>query len=96
MFIVTVTFAINQDNVTEFVEIMKKQAYNSLKNEEGCMQFDVCQDPEDARRIFLYEVYIDSDAFDVHLKTDHFLDFDASVRNWTESKTAEQWHRIVG
>ena len=40
------------------------------------------------------EVYRDADAFEFHLKTDHFLDFDATVRDWTASKTARQWHRI--
>lgn len=94
MFVVTVDFVIRSNREAAFVEAMNKQAYNSLHNEDGCLQFDVCQDPEDPRKIFLYEVYRDSEAFDIHLKTDHFLDFDATVRDWTASKTARQWHRI--
>ena len=95
MFVVTVDFLIKQDHVSSFVEAMKKQAYNSLYNEDGCLQFDVCQDPDDKRRIFLYEVYKDKDAFDVHLKTDHFHEFNKTVSPWTASKSDQRWVRIA-
>ncbi len=95
MFIVTVEFLIRQNHVATFIEVMKKQAYNSLTREEGCLQFDVCRDPEDERRIFLYEVYKDRDAFADHLKTDHFLEFNNTVSNWTESKHDQKWERIA-
>lgn len=95
MFIVTVDFLIKQEHVSAFVEVMKKQAYNSLRNEEGCLQFDVCQDPDDERRIFLYEVYADSSAFDQHLETDHFYEFNKTVSPWTESKSDYRWERIA-
>ncbi len=94
MFVVTVDFVIKPHCEAAFVEAMNTQAYNSLHNEDGCLQFDVCQDLEDPRKIFLYEVYRDAAAFDIHLKTDHFLDFDATVRDWTAAKTARQWQRI--
>lgn len=96
MFIVTVEFLIKQGHVSSFVEAMKKQAYNSLHNEDGCLQFDVCQDPDNERKIFLYEVYKDRISFDQHLKTDHFHEFNKSVSPWTESKNDYKWERIAG
>jgi len=93
MFIVTVTFVIKEDKVKEFTKTMKAQAQNSLDKEEQCLQFDVCFDQKDPRRVFLYEVYTDKDGFDQHVKTEHFLDFDKTVRPWTESKVAENWMR---
>lgn len=96
MFIVTVDFLIKQGHVTPFVEAMKKQAHNSLRNEDGCLQFDVCQDPDDERKIFLYEVYKDRKSFDKHLKTDHFHEFNNTVSPWTESKNDYRWERIAG
>ena len=95
MFVVTVDFLIKQDHVSSFVKAMKKQAYNSLNNVEGCLQFDVCHDPGNRRRIFLYEVYTDSDAFELHLKTDHFHEFNRTVGDWTESKSDHKWERIA-
>jgi len=94
MFIVTVTFVIRQEYVDEFEVVMKQQAYNSLHHEEGCLQFDVCYDPKDRRRLFLYEAYRNAAAFDQHLKTEHFLNFDKTVKDWTERKTAETWERF--
>ena len=92
MFAVTVTFVVKSDYIDKFEEVMKTQATNSLTLEEGCHQFDVCFDLEDRKRVFLYELYTDRAAFDVHLKTDHFLHFDATVKDWLISKTAENWN----
>ena len=94
MFVVTVTFVIKQENLEEFMPAMTRQAHNSLTREQGCLQFDVCQDQDKLERIFLYEVYTDRAAFDAHLETAHFLDFDKTVGPWTESKEAEQWERV--
>ncbi len=94
MFVITVNFIINQENINEFEVVMKQQAYNSLHHEEGCLQFDVCFDPQDHRRVFLYEVYESAEAFDIHLKTPHFLHFDKTVKDWLESKVAETWERF--
>ena len=93
MFIVTVNFLVEQGYVEEFMEAMLRQAQNSLNNEDGCIQFDVCQDATQPERIFLYEVYTSDAAFAEHLKTAHFLDFDKTVKPWTKSKRAEQWLR---
>lgn len=93
MFAVTVTFVVKKEYIDDFEEVMKTQATNSLTREEGCHQFDVCFDPADRGRVFLYELYTDQAAFDDHLKTDHFLNFDATVKDWLISKTAENWNR---
>ena len=80
--------------VAEFREVMLRQARNSLANEDGCHRFDVCTDPENPRRFFLYELYRDADAFQVHLDSPHFRDFDARVRTWVEHKSVAAWSRL--
>jgi quinol monooxygenase YgiN len=94
MFVVTVNFVIKDEHIENFSEAMKAQAQNSLNREVGCHQFDVCFDPKDRSRVFLYELYTDKEAFEEHLKTDHFLNFDATVRDWLISKTAANWDRL--
>ena len=96
MFVVTVTFTIKRENLDDFMIAMMTQAHNSLTREEGCLQFDVCQDQDSPDRIFLYEVYSDRAAFEAHLKSPHFLEFDKTVSPWTASKVAEQWERLEG
>ena len=93
MFAVTVTFIVKEERIREFEDVMKAQAINSLTREVGCHQFDVCFDSSDKSRVFLYELYSDKAAFEDHLKTDHFLNFDSTVKDWIISKTAENWAR---
>ncbi len=91
MYVVTVTFLTTPDASDAFREAVIAQAANSLNLEEACHRFDVCFDPEDPTRVFLYELYADRAAFDLHLKSDHFLDFDARTRDWVTSKSVETW-----
>ena len=46
MFVVTVTFRVKEELFNEFLEKMKEQADNSLTLEPGCLQFDICSNPE--------------------------------------------------
>ena len=84
MYVVTVTFVIKDNCMPDFLKKMTAQAENSLTLEQGCFQFDVCMDQEDQNTIFLYEVYQDRKAFDDHLSSNHFKEFDSAVRNWFE------------
>ena len=93
MYVVTVVFTVKSGNVDEFRTAMLNQARNSLEREPGCEVFEVCVDPEDARRTFLYEVYTDEEAFKAHLASAHFRDFDATVGPWVESKDVAIWQR---
>jgi quinol monooxygenase YgiN len=46
----------------------------------------VCIDPAAPTSVFLYEVYDDRRAFDVHLTLPHFRGFDASAKPLVLSK----------
>ena len=91
MFVVTVDFQVKPGQEAAFAEAVTRQAANSLAGEADCHRFDVCRDPADAAHVFLYEIYGDKAAFDVHLASDHFKDFDATVKDWLLSKTVGIW-----
>ena len=93
MYVIIVEFRIREGHEADFMARMREQAENSLSREEDCLQFDVCNDPENPQRVFLYEVYSDEDAFKRHLESAHFNDFDATTSAWIESKTAQAWQR---
>lgn len=95
MYVVTVEFEIRAENVDQFRAQMLLQAANSLANEEACRQFDVCFDSEDASKCFLYEKYDDRSAFDLHLSSDHFQQFDAEVSAWLVAKTVRTWRQAT-
>ena len=93
-FVVCVTFVIDQDKVLQFGELLHENAEASLKNEPGCIQFDVCTDPAYPNEVFLYEVYASRDAFDVHLKSDHFTRFDAAVASMIKDKHVKAYRMV--
>lgn len=93
MYIVTVEFVVGAQHVEAFHQAVQQQARNSLTLETDCHQFDVCVDPQDRRRTFLYEVYTDEAAFHAHRETAHFANFGATVSAWVESKTLQFWIR---
>jgi (4S)-4-hydroxy-5-phosphonooxypentane-2,3-dione isomerase len=86
MYVVVVDFKIKPESLAEFMPLMLENARASRETEAGCRQFDVCVDPADKSRIFLYELYDDRAAFDAHLATAHFKRFDAAVAPMVAAK----------
>ena len=94
MFVVTVLFHIRRDRIAAFLPLMQAQARASLGAEPGCQVFDVCQSAEDPARVFLYEVYCDRAAFDVHLASTHFRAFDTAVSKMVAAKEVATYQRL--
>ncbi|GAB2807186.1 antibiotic biosynthesis monooxygenase [Actinoallomurus bryophytorum] len=47
----------------------------AVRREPGCLEFRAFQDVADPGVLYLYEIYADTDAFRVHLTTDHVARF---------------------
>ena len=86
MYVVTVTFTLHENCADAFMPLMQVQAENSVKFEDGCHYFDVVHQAGDPNMVFLYEIYTDRAAFDIHLKSNHFNDFDEKVKNMVKDK----------
>lgn len=91
MYVIAVEFTINKESVSQFRDRIRQQAEDSLNNESGCHQFDVCFDPSDQTKCFLYEKYTDEAAFEVHRSADYFDSFAADVQPWVASKEVKAW-----
>lgn len=63
MYTLFVTLDVHPDKVDEFVDAISVNAAASLRDESGCLVFDVHRDVENPTRFYLYEVYTDEDAF---------------------------------
>ncbi len=94
MYVITVEFEVEPQHATEFCAAVVDNARRSRSSEPGCRQFDVCVAPDDPGRFFLYEVYDDRAAFDVHLATPHFRAFDPMVAPWLRRKTVRTLLRV--
>jgi autoinducer 2-degrading protein len=74
-YVIVVDFRINDGAKSEFRRLMDANAKDSCRHEAGCRRFDVLEFPEQDDRILLYEIYDDRAAFDVHVKSPHYLSF---------------------
>ncbi len=73
MFTVLVNLAARPERLEEFLAGIRDNARASLRDEVGCLRFDVHQQVEDPTRFVLHEVYADEDAFrTAHRSAPHY------------------------
>ena len=94
MYIVTVEFEILPGQMAEFMEAVKAQARTSLEEEPLCYRFDVCRPHGEEDIVYLYEVYRDEKAFDLHLETSHFASFNANTSEMVKNKSVRTMDKI--
>ena len=84
MYVIVAPIQIKEGYKDRFIEEIIGDASGSVNDEPGCLRFDVIQDAEDPNRVWLYEVYIDEDAFHAHTQTPHFIKWRDATANWRE------------
>jgi len=85
-FVVYVEFNLHESAVDRFMPMMLANARASLADEPGCERFDVLHVAGKPQQIVLYEIYRDRAAFQEHLKTPHFLEFNAATAPFIKDK----------
>jgi (4S)-4-hydroxy-5-phosphonooxypentane-2,3-dione isomerase len=80
MHIIVVSLQLNEEYRDAFVEAVVEEAQAVIRDEPGCLCYDVVQDGADSNRIWLYEVYKDAAAHQAHLQTPHFLKLQAIMK----------------
>jgi quinol monooxygenase YgiN len=93
MLALVVEFRIKPGHVDAFDTAIRANAQASVEREPGCRQFDVCRDPDDATRFFLYELYDDEAAIQAHLGSPHFLQMNAATAPWVDAKSVRKLRR---
>ena len=72
MFSLVVQMEVRPGFREEFLTGMTANAHTSVRDEPGCLRFDVCSVEEDENRFILYELYVDAEAFAAHKQAPHF------------------------
>ena len=80
MYVNVVSMELKPEYREAFLAAILDDAVNSVKNEPGCIRFDIAQDEQNENRFFLHEVYKDKAAFDTHTKTPHLLKFRSTIK----------------
>jgi quinol monooxygenase YgiN len=92
--VVTVQIEVDPRHLADFVPLVRENARLSRDTEPGCRQFDVCLDPARPTAVFLYERYFDRAAFEAHLASAHFREFDRAVRGMITAKAVRTLQRL--
>ena len=82
-----VDFRLKPGTVDRFRKLIAENARASVRDEQGCRQFDVVTPEGDTDRIVLYEIYDDPAAFEAHKLTPHFATFDRDSAPLVSSKS---------
>lgn len=91
-YVILVEFDIATGFIQPFIRLVRENARLSVEREPGCRRFDVLLPvASDSRRVVLYEIYEDRAAFDDHLGTGHFLDFDEATRSMVAGKRVSEY-----
>ncbi len=93
MFVATITIEVDAENESIFHNAAMKQAEVSLAREVGCIQYDVSFHPTRKSICFMYQVYDSQAAYDHHLLSDHYSNFDQITLPWVASKKVDIWER---
>jgi autoinducer 2-degrading protein len=72
VFALIVSLRIRPEKRDRFLAAAEANSTASVRDEPGCVRFDVVVDQADPNHFFYYEVYVDEAAFDAHKKTPHY------------------------
>jgi autoinducer 2-degrading protein len=67
--------------IENYLAAIREVGAATLKTEPRCSEFDITVSQRDPNRLFIFEVYDNADAFDTHLKSDHYKKYAAAAKD---------------
>ncbi len=92
-FAILVSFRVKAGQAAAFRRLLLENAATSVRDEPGCLRFDLL-DPQDdsaGELVTLYEIYADAAAFEAHLRSPHFAQFKAATTEMLETSRIERF-----
>ena len=72
MYALVVPLKVKPEMREKFLAAALDDSICSVRDEPGCMRFDVLQDNTDPSKFFFYEVYLDENAVKAHQASAHY------------------------
>jgi len=94
LYVISVEFELEPGARERFLDLVKENAAASVRDERGCLRFDVLtprSEGQSGADVLLYEIYTDRAAFDAHRTAPHFLAFDAATRRLVRRKKVTEF-----
>lgn len=92
-YIITVLFELRPGTEDRFLELINENAAASVRDEPGCLLFDVLVPTDNSAQptVLLYEIYASRSAFEYHVTSSHYRDFDAASRDFITRKEVREY-----
>ncbi len=74
-----VSVKVKPDQRQKFLDVIEDDSICSVRDEPGCVRFDVLQDQSDPDHYYFYEVYQDEAALEAHRQTPHLARWRAAA-----------------
>jgi quinol monooxygenase YgiN len=78
-----------------FLEAELRALIGPTRKEEGCLRYDLYRSTEGPAAFLLYEIWESREHHAVHIKTDHFLRWNARKDSLLTSRDAGFWKQIA-
>ena len=72
VYAIWVSVKIKPERREQFLSVIEDDSICSVRDEPGCVRFDVLQDASDQDRYYFYEVYRDEAALEAHRAAPHY------------------------
>ena len=87
MYAIFVTIKIKPGYAEQFKEASLGDAQGSVRDEPGCLRFDMHQSTDDPNTFHLYEVYENQDAhMNAHRNAPHYIKWRETVQDWFDGE----------
>jgi autoinducer 2-degrading protein len=87
---ILVEFVVTPQDKARARKLILENATASLRDEAGCLRFDVLEEPADPSRFVLYEIYRSPGDFEIHLQSAHFKGFKEATRDLFVSRSVRE------
>ena len=88
MFALVVSLRVKPEKRDQFLAAAEDDSICSVRDEQGCLRFDVVQDNADPNHFYFYEVYRDEAAIQAHGQAPHFARWRAAADEVLAEPTA--------
>lgn len=86
MYAIFVSVKIKPDKVDQFLSVIEDDSICSVRDEPGCVRFDVLQDQSDPLQYYFFEVYRDEAGFQAHTQTPHLARWREAAKECVEEQ----------
>ncbi|MEQ1879894.1 MAG: putative quinol monooxygenase [Burkholderiales bacterium] len=93
-YVITVDFWLQPGALEPFLSLIKENARKSLAEEPGCNRFDVLIEKGKPDHMLLYEIYQSREAFELHLKSRYFAEFNNASKPYVKDKSVVEYEYI--